>query len=119
MINPCFLCGSSIRRSKLLTNIEDMERNHKQRRVQQDVARKQRELQMQIDPGNPHWEFLSMIRDYQSQLVYRPLQITDPVLDNRICVCVRKRPLSKKELINKEVEVVTIPNKDRVIVHQL
>ena len=82
------------------------------------MARKQRELQMQIDPGNPHWEFLSMIRDYQSQLVYRPLRITDPVLDNRICVCVRKRPLSKKELIGKEVEVVTIPSKDRVIVHQ-
>uniref|UniRef100_A0A915LV76 Kinesin motor domain-containing protein n=1 Tax=Meloidogyne javanica TaxID=6303 RepID=A0A915LV76_MELJA len=69
-----------------------------------DVARKQRELQMQIDPGNPHWEFLSMIRDYQSQLVYRPLQITDPVLDNRICVCVRKRPLIDltKYLVNEQ-----------------
>uniref|UniRef100_A0A915LZC3 Kinesin-like protein n=1 Tax=Meloidogyne javanica TaxID=6303 RepID=A0A915LZC3_MELJA len=115
---PASSAAQASRRSKLLTNIEDMERNREQRRVQQDVARKQRELQMQIDPGNPHWEFLSMIRDYQSQLVYRPLRITDSVLDNRICVCVRKRPLSKKELTGKEVEVVTIPNKDRVIVHQ-
>lgn len=115
---PASSLAQASRRSKLLTNIEDMERNREQRRVQQDVARKQRELQMQIDPGNPNWEFLSMIRDYQAQLVYRPLRITDPVLDNRICVCVRKRPLSKKELTGKEVEVVTIPNKDRVIVHQ-
>ena len=74
---------------------------------------------MQIDPGNPNWEFLSMIREYQAQLVYRPLRITDRVVDNRICVCVRKRPLSKKEALNKEVEVVTIPNKDHVIIHQV
>lgn len=60
---------------------------------------------MQIDPGNPNWEFLSMIREYQAQLNYRPLRMTDRVVDNRICVCVRKRPLSKKESLNKEVEV--------------
>lgn len=47
-----------------------------------------------------------MIRDYQSQVDYKPLSIDDPIMDNRICVCVRKRPINKKELNKKEIEVV-------------
>jgi len=31
---------------------------------------------------------------------------------------VRKRPLNKKERSRKEVDVVTIPNKDQTIVHE-
>ena len=73
---------------------------------------------MNIDPGNPNWEFLSMIREYRSNLDYRPLRSTDQVLDNRICVCVRKRPMNTKELNRKEIEVNTVPNRDHIIVHQ-
>ena len=36
----------------------------------------------------------------------------------QITVCVRKRPLNKKERSRKEVDVVTIPNKDQTIVHE-
>ena len=36
----------------------------------------------------------------------------------QITVCVRKRPLNKKEKSRKEVDVVTIPNKDQTIVHE-
>lgn len=46
-----------------------------------------------------------MIRDYQAQVDYKPLKISDSVVDNRICVCVRKRPINKKELTRKEIEV--------------
>ena len=38
-----------------------------------------------IDPGNPNWQFLSMIRDYQSRLDFRPLKITDQVIHYRHC----------------------------------
>lgn len=65
-------------------------------------------MQKNIDPGNPNWKFLCMIRDYQSQVDYKPLTMTDPILDNRICVCVRKRPINKKELNKKEIEVFLI-----------
>lgn len=68
--------------------------------------------------------------------------MTDAVADNKITVCVRKRPLNKRELNKKEIEVslfcffilqlrfiikykvcillqvVTVPNKDHLIVHQ-
>lgn len=67
--------------------------------------KKQREIQKNIDPGNPNWQFLSMIRDYQAQVDYKPLKMCDSVVDNRICVCVRKRPINKKELARKEIEV--------------
>ena len=36
----------------------------------------------------------------------------------QITVCVRKRPLNKKERSRKEVDVVTVPNKDQTIVHE-
>jgi kinesin family protein 2/24 len=58
-----------------------------------------------LDPGNPNWEFFKMIRDYRAGLDFRPLQASDHVIDDRICVCVRKRPLSKKEKTQKEIEV--------------
>lgn len=106
------------RKTLLLSNIEELERNRELRRAQQEEARKQRDIQMQIDPGNPNWEFLSMIRDYRATLDFRPLDFNDSIVDNRICVCVRKRPFGKKEFTNKEVEVVTIPTKEHVIVHQ-
>uniref|UniRef100_A0A8C1YCV2 Kinesin-like protein n=1 Tax=Cyprinus carpio TaxID=7962 RepID=A0A8C1YCV2_CYPCA len=38
--------------------------------------------------------------------------------EHRICVCVRKRPLNKKELTVKDLDVITIPSKDVVMVHE-
>ncbi|KAI1722728.1 kinesin motor domain-containing protein [Ditylenchus destructor] len=105
-------------KSQVVSKIEELEKNREQRRVQQNEAKKHKELQKAIDPGNPNWQFLSMIRDYQSQVDYRPLRIIDEVGENRICVCIRKRPINKKEIGKKEIEVITIPNKDHVIVHQ-
>ena len=49
---------------------------------------------------------------------FRPIRDTDGVLDHQISVCVRKRPMNKKELESKEVDIVTIPNKERIIVHE-
>ncbi|EPB78049.1 kinesin motor domain protein [Ancylostoma ceylanicum] len=70
----------------------------------QNHVKKQKELEKNIDPGNPNYQFLLMIRDYQSQIDYRPLKMSDQVMDNRISVCVRKRPLNKKEISKKEIE---------------
>ncbi|TRZ08903.1 hypothetical protein HGM15179_018207, partial [Zosterops borbonicus] len=38
--------------------------------------------------------------------------------EHRICVCVRKRPLNKKETLMKDLDVITIPSKDVVMVHE-
>lgn len=33
-------------------------------------------------------------------------------------MCVRKRPLSRKELARKEIDVISVPSKDQLIVHE-
>lgn len=58
---------------------------------------------MNMDPGNPNWEFLAMIREYTNSIEFRPLTGNEPVEDHQITVCVRKRPLNKKEITKKEV----------------
>lgn len=57
-------------------------------------------------------------REFQATLEFRPIRDTDSVEDHQITVCVRKRPLNKKELARKEVDVITVPSKDRLIVHE-
>ncbi|CAJ0605453.1 unnamed protein product [Cylicocyclus nassatus] len=105
-------------KSSTVANIERLQKEREERRAQQNNIKKQKEMEKSIDPGNPNYQFLLMIRDYQSQIDYRPLKMTDQVIDNRISVCVRKRPLNKKEISRKEIEVITIPNRDHLIVHQ-
>lgn len=106
------------RKSHVVLQAEEIEKNRQERRQQQDQARRERDNFRAMDPGNPNWEFFKMIRDTRAVIDFKPLKMTDPVVDNRICVCVRKRPLSKKELTQKEIEVITIPTKDQIIVHQ-
>lgn len=48
----------------------------------------------------------------------RPLNKNDAVEDHLITVCVRKRPLNRKEQTKKEVDVITIPSKNQLIVHE-
>lgn len=60
----------------------------------------------------------SLLREFQATLDFRPIKDSDGVEDHQITVCVRKRPLNKKETARKEVDVITVPSKDRLIVHE-
>lgn len=51
-------------------------------------------------------------------LLIRPLDSRDPIKDSQIIVCVRKRPLNKKEMSKREVDVITVPTSDQMIVHE-
>lgn len=62
--------------------------------------------------------YVYFLREFQATLEFRPIRDTDGVEDHQITVCVRKRPLNKKELARKEVDVITVPSKDRIIVHE-
>ena len=59
-----------------------------------------------------------MIGDYKDQLEINTLQDGDPIAYHQITVCIRKRPMSTKETKKKEVDVVTIPNRDLVTIHE-
>merc|ERR1719392_244144 len=59
-----------------------------------------------------------MILDYKEELKFVPLKDGDAVHDHQISVCVRKRPLSNKEIKKKEVDVICTPNQNQIIVHE-
>ncbi|KAM7534094.1 hypothetical protein Aperf_G00000109574 [Anoplocephala perfoliata] len=111
--------GSSVtgvtgRKSNVVKEIERIQQRREERRAAQRAAR----AQPDVDPTNPSYEFLMMIREYQETLDYRPLTSSDEIEWHQICVCVRKRPMNKKELTRKEIDVITIPNKQQVLVHE-
>ena len=71
-----------------------------------------------VEPGNPNWEFLGMIQSFRSTQEFRPIACDDSVDVHQICVAVRKRPMNKKEMQKKDIDVVTIPRKDLLLVHE-
>ncbi|XP_012261011.2 uncharacterized protein LOC105688935 isoform X3 [Athalia rosae] len=106
------------RRSNVVREVERLKKNREERRQRQAEKKEEKEALMNLDPGNPNWEFLAMIRDYQNTIDFRPLRETDSVEDHQITVCVRKRPLNRKELNRKEVDVISVPSKDQMVVHE-
>ncbi|GFX16064.1 kinesin-like protein KIF2A [Trichonephila clavipes] len=108
--------AASRRCSNVVKEVDKIKKQREERRARQ--AEKKAEQQGLMDPGNPNWEFMSMIKEYCSQLDYKPISITDPIHPLQICVAVRKRPMNKKESMKKEVDVITVPNKEHIVVHE-
>ena len=107
---------SDRRRSNVVKEIDRLKKNREERRAKQQEILEEKTAKKNVDPGNPSWEFLCMIQDYQEQLEFNPLQDGDEINEHQITVCVRKRPLSKKEKAKQEVDVITCPNKNQVII---
>ncbi|XP_069605285.1 kinesin-like protein KIF2A isoform X4 [Ranitomeya imitator] len=104
------------RKSNCVKEVEKLQEKREKRRLQQQELREKRALD--VDATNPNYEIMCMIRDFRGSLDYRPLTTSDPIDEHRICVCVRKRPLNKKENSVKDLDVITIPSKDVVMVHE-
>ncbi|XP_075252788.1 kinesin-like protein KIF2A isoform X3 [Convolutriloba macropyga] len=109
------------RKSNCVKEVERMEKEREQRRVNQQKKRDEKEQimnKLNNDGNNPNWEFYKMIIEFQESLQYNPLQGNEAVADHQICVAVRKRPMSVKEKKKSEVDVLTIPDKQTLIVHE-
>ncbi|XP_045774252.1 kinesin-like protein Klp10A isoform X2 [Maniola jurtina] len=115
---PHAVASGAVRRSNVVKEVERLKENREKRRQRQAELKEEKEALMNMDPGNPNWEFLAMIREYQNTIDFRPLIGNEPVEDHQITVCVRKRPLNKKEMAKKEVDVISVPTKDQMIVHE-
>lgn len=109
---------SGSRRSHALKEVERLKENREKRRARQAEIKEEKVALMNQDPGNPNWETAQMIREYQSMLEFIPLIDGQAVDDHQITVCVRKRPLSRKELNRKEIDVISVPRKDTLLVHE-
>ncbi|XP_059910195.1 kinesin-like protein KIF2A isoform X1 [Gadus macrocephalus] len=106
----------SRRKSNCVKEVEKLQEKRERRRIQQQELREKRA--QEVDTTIPNYEIMYMIRDFRASLDYRPLTTADLIEEHRICVCVRKRPLNKKELTMKDLDVITIPSKDVVMVHE-
>ncbi|XP_070992143.1 kinesin-like protein KIF2A isoform X4 [Oncorhynchus clarkii lewisi] len=104
------------RKSNCVKEVEKLQEKREKRRIQQQELREKKA--QEVDTTVPNYEILHMIRDFRASLDYRPLSTTDLIEEHRICVCVRKRPLNKKELTIRDLDVITIPSKDVVMVHE-
>ncbi|CAF2533829.1 unnamed protein product [Rotaria sp. Silwood2] len=111
--NP-YTSTNDVNKSKVVKEIERIAANREKRRARQE---ERRQKLSEVDHSIPAWEFQAMIAEYRQQLDIKPLTINDSQKDLKICVCIRKRPITKKELNKKDIDVLTIPNKDHVIVH--
>jgi hypothetical protein len=75
------------------------------------------ELSEVAEVEDPNWDIRSLIRDYRESTIYHPLQESDPVINHRITVCVRKRPFNERELATSDVDVISVPRKDEILLH--
>ncbi|KRX66611.1 Kinesin-like protein KIF2A [Trichinella sp. T9] len=80
-----------------------------------DISSVKRHEPLRVQYNN---KFITMIEDYRKQLLCKPLSIADPVMNNRITVCVRVRPLNETEIARKQFSVVTVAKRDVIILHQ-
>ncbi|CAK6955984.1 kinesin-like protein KIF2A isoform X3 [Scomber scombrus] len=104
------------KKSNCVKEVEKLQEKREKRRLQQQELREKRA--QEVDVNLPNYEIMCMIRDFRASLDYRPLTTNDMIEEHRICVCVRARPLNKKELSVKDLDVITIPSKDVVMVHE-
>ncbi|KAI7687399.1 Kinesin-like protein KIF2A [Sarcoptes scabiei] len=108
------------RRSNAVKEVEKIKKQREERRARQAEQKAEKiELMSSVDPSShSQWEFLSMIREFRSQMDFNPITINDTVNDHQICVAVRKRPLNKRETLRKDIDVISISTKDLVTVHE-
>ncbi|XP_045159293.2 kinesin-like protein KIF2A isoform X2 [Mercenaria mercenaria] len=104
------------RKSNCVKEVERIEQRRKDRRKEHAAIREQHEGE--YDTSDPNWQFYAMIKEYRAHLEYRPLTSSDPIVNHQICVCLRVRPLNRKEIQKKETNVTTVPNKETVIIHE-
>ena len=51
-----------------MKEVERLEKNREERRARQAEIKEEKKALMNMDPGNPNWEFLSMIKYINSVL---------------------------------------------------
>lgn len=105
------------RRSNAVKEVEKIKKQRDERRARQ-AEQKAEKVELEGATSHQQWEFLGMIKEYRSQMEFNTITMNDVVNDHTICVAVRKRPLNKRESSRKDIDVITIPTKDLVIVHE-
>ncbi|NXK56632.1 KIF2A protein, partial [Chauna torquata] len=94
-----------------------MERLQEQRERHQ-LEMQEHQAQQATASLHSRTDMMAMIQECCSHLNCEALQATMPHQPHRVCVCVRKRPLNQREAELNDIDVVTVPCKDVVMVHE-
>lgn len=113
--------NSNQRFSSVVREVNRMKEQREKRRARQAEQLQEKDALRRNNPGNPNWEVSVMLRQYRSTLIFSPLRCLDPNggTVQQITVCVRKRPMSRKEENSKNLDIITVPSADSLIVHEL
>jgi kinesin family protein 2/24 len=106
------------RKRNVVIKFEPMKNYGAERHQGFTKMKEENKVLMSKSNGNPNWEFLAMINQYRNSLEFHPLRDSDPVEDHQITVCIRKRPMNKKELNRNELDVISVPSKDEIVLHE-
>ncbi|XP_034474589.1 kinesin-like protein Klp59C [Drosophila innubila] len=108
-------------RSSVVREVERLKEQRERRRALQAEQRKELSALKSKDPNNPNWEVALMVGNYRDQLQMNPLRCLSPrgARVQQITVCVRKRPMSRRELQSKAVDIISVTNRGSLIVHEL
>ncbi|XP_053145010.1 kinesin-like protein KIF2B [Hemicordylus capensis] len=119
-ISPCPVA----RKSPCVLEVERL----RERREKRHLELLERRARRDATGTHPHAAVIAMIRQYRASLERSdsalqaqacPLEASRaPAGAHKICVCVRKRPLNQREAELQDVDVVTIPCPDVVMVHE-
>eukprot|EP00128_Syssomonas_multiformis_P000740 Colp12_sorted_trinity150504_noHs@13085 len=105
--------------SRCVQEVEKLKKNREERRAKQSEEMQRRQQEEEESGENPNWDFLQMVRQYRAELgPPQGFRLNEPIEQHKICVAIRKRPLNKKETTKKDVDVITVPNKSTVLVHE-
>ncbi|XP_053739284.1 kinesin-like protein KIF2C [Synchiropus splendidus] len=68
--------------------------------------------------SRPNQKFYEMIEEFRETLEITPISNSALIEPHRICVCVRKRPFNKQEINRKEIDVISVPGRGTLLVHE-
>lgn len=109
---------SKFKEGPTLKKLSKLEQDRVERRKKQAEAKAVKDEISKKNQKVPYWELQKMIREYQEKIYFKPLSNKDAIVDHLITVAVRKRPLNKSDVSKKEIDIITIPNKNTLIVHE-
>lgn len=109
---------SKFKESSMLKKLGKLEKDRIERRKKHAEVKAEKEKMSKLNENNPHWELSNMISQYQNSIEFKPLSLNDHIEDHLITVAVRKRPLKPSEMMKKEIDIITIPSKNQLIVHE-
>uniref|UniRef100_A0A8D0EAP4 Kinesin-like protein n=1 Tax=Salvator merianae TaxID=96440 RepID=A0A8D0EAP4_SALMN len=115
-------CCPAARKSPCVLEVERLRERREKRRLELLARRARRDA----TDAHPHAHVIEMVRQCRAALQRSgsALLVQSSPLEpgresaRKISVCVRKRPLNQREIELKDVDVVTIPCSDVVVVHE-